>query len=147
MKKPCRHVIVLLAVAVLLAGCGGLKGEFAFRKPPEDIYKKMEGVPEFSAGDVVDWVYAVPEVSGSHVVGVALMKKELVWVDVNVRTENLNETQKVIYGRIENLQKGSYRIVLAENGRIIGEKEFLIYDDDGEEDEEAPEGRMDADPR
>ena len=75
------------------------------------------------------------------------MKKELVWVDVSVRTENLNETQKVIYGRIENLQKGSYRIVLAENGRIIGEKEFLIYDDDGEEDEEAPEGRMDADPR
>lgn len=147
MKKPFRHIAVLLAVLVLFPGCGGLKGEFAFRKPPEDIYKKVEGVPEFSAGDVVDWVYAVPEVSGSHVVGIALMKKEMVWVDVSVRTENLNETQKVIYGRIENLQKGSYRIVLAENGKIIEEKEFMIYDDDEGEDEEFPERQVEADPR
>ncbi len=57
------------------------------------------------------------------------MKKELVWVDVNVRTERIDPLQKVIYGTIEGLEKGNYRLIMAEKGKILDEMEFIVLNE------------------
>ncbi len=120
---------------VFSAGCGGLKGEFAVKRPLADEYRRVTGMPEFSTAGRADWVYVFNNVDEEHTIGVVLMKKEIVWVDVNVRTERIDAAQKVIYGAIEGLGKGRYRLMMAEKGKVIGEMEFIVYDD--AEDEEA----------
>jgi hypothetical protein len=120
----------------VVTGCGRVEGEFAIRRGDSDVYRKAEGVPEFSVDESADWAFVAPRVSGSHIVGVALMKKELVWVDVHVRNETLDPTRGTIYGKVENLEKGDYKILLAEKGKKIAEMEFIVYDDSAAPEEE-----------
>jgi hypothetical protein len=130
--RSWRRVALLAVFSMTLfpgPGCGGLKGEFAVRKPPADEYRRVAGIPEFPASERTEWVYAFPRVEEEHTIGVVLMKKELVWVDVNVRTERIDPLQKVIYGTIEGLEKGNYRLIMAEKGKILDEMEFIVYNE------------------
>ncbi|HSV98209.1 MAG TPA: hypothetical protein VLM75_14900 [Spirochaetota bacterium] len=123
-------LLAVFAASVLSwSGCGGLKGEFAVKRPFADEYHRVTGIPEFSAAERIDWVYVFSNVTEEHAIGVILMKKELVWVDVSVRTERIDVVQKVIYGAIEGLDKGVYRLLVAEKGKILGEMEFVVYDE------------------
>lgn len=124
---------VLTMALVVPMGCGGLKGEFAIKQPLADEYRRVEGIPEFPADWAIDWVYVFREVKDVHTIGVILMKREIVWVDVRARTERIDPAQKVIYGVIEGLEKGRYRLLIAEKGKIIGEMEFVVYDDSEDE--------------
>ncbi len=133
--------VVLLAVfsasVLLVSGCGGLKGEFAVKRPFSDEYRRVTGIPEFSAAERVAWVYVFSKVTEEHTIGVILMKKELVWVDVSTRTERIDVMQKVIYGVIEGLEKGRYRQLITEKGKILGEMEFLVYSETDDENADA----------
>jgi len=124
---------VACCILVCAFGCGGLKGEFGFKRPHEDRFKKIEGIPEFVTGETIDWAYSFNDFKGEHVVGVTLMKKELVWVDVLVKSHTINESKKVIHGAFENLEEGHYRLILTEKGKSIEEKEFLVYGETEEE--------------
>lgn len=133
----CVVLYAVLTMALIVPmGCGGLKGEFAVKQPLADEYRRVDGVPEFPTDGHVDWVYAFREVKDVHTIGVILMKREIVWVDVNARTERIDPAQKVIYGAIEGLETGRYRLLIAEKGKIIGEMEFVVYDDSEDEDYE-----------
>ncbi len=131
-KTTCAGVFIC-CVLMLAFGCGGLKGEFGFKRPHEDRYRKIEGTPEFITGETIEWAYSFSAVKGEHVVGVTLMKKELVWVDIAVKSHTINESKRVIHGALENLDEGHYRIILTEKGEKIGEKEFLVYGETEEE--------------
>ncbi len=132
MQKTVVYLIMMGLLCGSLIACGKIKGEFALRKPNEESYRKIEGAIEISVDESTDWAYVIPKIKGSHTISIALLKKELVWVEINVRNETLNEINKIIYGKIENLEKGDYKISLAENGEKIGEMEFVVYDDSGE---------------
>ncbi len=62
-------------------------------------------------------------------IGVVLLKKELVWVDIRKDSVKLNKDSKVVYGNISNLTKGNYKIVIVNEDVIADEMEFEIYED------------------
>jgi len=130
------RTIALILFASFIS-CGGLSGEFAFRMPYEDVYKKKTEPVEFPSTVAVDWVFAFDKVKDNRKIGVLLMKKELVWVEIKSRTDNVSREKTCIYDRIAGLKDGEYRIVLTDlkkNNRLIGSKDFIIYS--REEDEE-----------
>jgi hypothetical protein len=135
-------ISVLLLAVILISGCGKFKGEFAFKKKLDDKYTKMSDSVEIDKNDRIDWVYIFHEVKGNHNVGVVLLKKELVWSDIRTTVERITESSKIIYGTIEGLSDGEYRIVLTESNKLIDEKEFSIFSEsngyyDYEEDKDA----------
>ncbi len=114
--------------ALILPGCGKLKGQFGFRTMIDDRYQKVTGVPEFKKSDRVDWVYVFNAVKGPRTIGVFVMKKELVWVEMIKDTRQIRPGNNILYGTIENYDEGRYKILLTENNSQIDEKEFIVYD-------------------
>ncbi len=119
----------MIIAAVILSGCGKLKGEFAFKKLIDDKYRIINGLLEFEKNEKINWVYTFKEVRGIQNIFVTLFKKELVWVDISGRVESVSETNKIIYGTIEKLPDGTYKIVLSMADKIIDEREFVIFSD------------------
>ncbi|TAL31348.1 MAG: hypothetical protein EPN93_17955 [Spirochaetes bacterium] len=134
-SSPGRYAIaILFAGALAVLSCGKPGGDFAFKKPMEDVYRKVAQPPEFEREEAVDWVFALKGLGGSPVkLAVFLVKKELVWVELHTRTESVTRDRAFIYGTIEGLKKGRYKIIIARGGDVVGEQEFDIYDetDDG----------------
>jgi hypothetical protein len=121
--------IIIVLIIIINGGCVKLKGEFAFKKLIEDQYKKMDDPLEFEKSDKINWVYVFNDVKGIRSIGVALLKKEIVWVDISNKTEQISGLNKVIYGKIENLSEGNYKIILSQANQLIAEREFVIYTD------------------
>jgi hypothetical protein len=134
-SRPGRIVLALLLAGALAAlSCGKPGGNFAFKKPMEDVYRKVAQLPEFSREQVVDWVFALKGLGGKPVkMWVFLVKKELVWVELHARSEQVTRDKAFIYGTIEGLTKGRYKIIIAQDTDVVGEQEFDIFDesDDG----------------
>ncbi len=126
------RVFLIILLAILLSGCGKLSGEFAFKRSNEDSYKKIDGAIEFEKNEKIMWVYVFKEVPESHNIGVVLLKREIIWVDISNEVEEISERNKIIYGVIENLKDGLYKIILTNQNDVIAEKEFTIFT--GEED-------------
>jgi len=127
----------LLIVSISLLSCGKLTGQFAFRTDETDAYRKMPDDMEIAEDKPVDWVFAVDSVRGVHHVYVIVQKKELVWAEVKKENVEVEKLSPWVHGRIENLEPGEYKIVLAEQETLIAEKPFVIYgpsDDEGGED-------------
>jgi len=120
-------VIVLLAVA---AGCAKLEGEFAFKNSFEEGYRKSAKTPEIKSGDRREWVFVFKELTKPHDIGVFILKKEVVWAEVTHYMKKVGKGDDVVYGTIENLPEGRYKIVLVEKKNLVAEKEFLIYSDE-----------------
>jgi hypothetical protein len=120
----------LFLVLFCISGCGRLQGDFAFRNAGDEAYRKIEGVPEFEKSRKVNWVFVFKKVSNTHGVSAVLLKKELVWVDIESRLETISKNNKTIYGDIENLDEGTYKIMISEEGEVISEKEFIVFIDE-----------------
>ncbi len=129
MRKKIFSIIIILIFIIINSGCVKLKGEFAFKKLFEDQYKKMDDPLEFEKSEKINWVYVFNDVKGVRSIGVALLKKEIVWVDISNKTEQISGLNKVIYGKIENLSEGNYKIILSQANELIAEREFVIYTD------------------
>lgn len=120
----------LLAVFTLasLVTCGGLKGQFGFKRMVDEGYRKVSGVPELKRNETVEWAFAFENIDEPHSIGLFVMKKELVWVEVLKDTRNIVPGRSVVYGTIENYDEGRYRIILTEKENTIAEQEFVVYD-------------------
>ncbi len=133
MKKKnifLRPVICFFIILFFFSGCGALKGEFAFRNPGEEAYRKIEGVPEFESSKKTEWVFVFKNAGSTRKISVVLLKKELVWVDIDSRLESISEAENIVYGIIENLSQGSYKIVISAESDVIAEKEFTVFAND-----------------
>lgn len=126
----CCVIIIMLSLCFGFTGCSGLKGEFGFKTFKEDVYKKFKENPEFNKNQEIQWVYSFKKVTEPHQVGVTLLKKELVWVEINSRAENINKTNTIIYGKIFGFDEGLYKLEITESGKLIEEKEFSVYSDE-----------------
>ena len=132
--KKIALTLIIICFSIATIGCVKLKGEFAFKNVFDDNYKRIDDPLEFGKSEKINWVYIFKQVKGVHEIGVSLIKKELVWVDVNNKAEQVSEANNVIYGKIENLADGTYKIVLSEEDKVVDECTFVIYTDDAEPD-------------
>ncbi len=118
-----------LLAAGFMVSCAAQRGEFAFRKNMEDGYHKAVSRPEFSTTDKVKWVYVLQKLKKDRALGVIVLKKELVWVEINARMETMTPRNRVIYGEINDYEEGDYRIIITEKNKKLDEIEFIIYQD------------------
>jgi hypothetical protein len=129
------HMAIVLAVALGAVSCS-MEGTFGFKKFGQDTYHKLEGTPEFSSDEAVDWAFVFKKKYGERVIGIVYQKKELVWVDVLTRSARIDNTSKIVYGTIKDLEPGEYRIILTEleNGnKLIDSKDLIIYEKENDE--------------
>ena len=131
-KMGIASVMGVCLIFLMLTGCVKLQGEFAFKKPDDDRYKRVKGIPEFNINSSIKWCYLLKKSYEKLSVGVVLIKKEIIWVDVISRVETINKSTKAIYGTIEKLNEGRYKLLVSESNEIVDEMEFIIYRDDEE---------------
>ena len=125
-----KKIVYLSVFLLLLTGCAHPEGEFAFRWGIDDRFKRVDGIPEFPQQERIDWCFAFKKDYGERDIGVLVMKKEIVWVDVATHREKINSSKRVIFGSIEEYTEGRYKLIITENNEIIGEKEFIVYSDE-----------------
>ncbi len=135
-KKGHLIVLLLLLIALFSIHCGKLEGSFAFKRPFDDLYKYVSGIPEFKNTETIHWVFLFKKVSEEKKVAVILMKKELVWVELSYISETISKEKKILYGKIDKLEEGRYMLIIAGDDRRIAEKEFSIYTDEESEETE-----------
>ncbi|MCU0821966.1 MAG: hypothetical protein MUC95_05770, partial [Spirochaetes bacterium] len=78
----------------------------------------------------ISWIFVFKNAGDVRKISVVILKKELVWVDIDSRLENISETSNIIYGDIENYNEGMYKIMISDGGIVISEKEFSVFVDD-----------------
>ncbi|HRZ25390.1 MAG TPA: hypothetical protein P5295_01155 [Spirochaetota bacterium] len=129
-----KSLCALIALSTALS-CGRISGTFALKYPMEDSYRRVQGDLEIDKEVPVQWVFKLDKVPSEKTpIGVMLMKKELVWVDVLIQNAVAGPENAVIYGTIRDLDEGSYKIMLTDvrKSSEIAELEFMIYSDDDE---------------
>ncbi len=128
--------MLFFAFSALLLSCSRPSGEFAFQLPEDYGYKKPADLLEFNSSDEVNWIYSFSSISGRLKLGVILLKKELVWVDILSYSDYADSEKSTLYGKIQGLDPGDYRLVITEivedEQKVLDEIEFYIFtDDDG----------------
>jgi hypothetical protein len=136
MIRGVTQICAAVLLALVTASCG-LDGQFGFKKFGDDTYRRLDGTPEFEAGETVDWVFAFKQKLGRYNIGIVYQKKELVWVEVLSKVGRIDKDNRVVYGTIKDLPPGEYQIVLTdlqEDNKLIDKKDFIIYKKDDEDD-------------
>ena len=122
-----RKIFLIIAFMIFISGCSNTKGIFAYKSPHMDMFRKWIPGIEFNSNEKIKWVFKIERVNSDRSIGVVLMKKEIGWIDINKIIYTVRPNEPNIYGEIENLQPGNYKIVLVERGVFISEVEFKIY--------------------
>ncbi len=131
------HIVIVLVLALGAVSCS-MEGTFGFKRFGQDTYHKIQGSPEFTSDEAVDWVFLFRKKYGERSIGIVYQKKELVWVEVFTRTAKIDDTTRAVYGTIKDLEPGHYQIVITElekDNRLIDSKDFNIYGKDADEEE------------
>lgn len=122
-------IYVLLSASFF--SCTAEKGQFAFKYHLDEAYRRIEGDIEFPGNKRIDWIYRFNRSIISSRIGIIILKKEIVWVEVKSRSIML-ANDRIVYGTIEDLDEGIYKIMLTDvmNEAEIDEVVFNIYNDD-----------------
>lgn len=124
-------IILILFLAVL--SCGKPKGEFAFKLPEDKGYRKVIKQPEFDSAVEVDWIYTFDRFRGRMNLGVIILKRELLWVDILAYTDYADSEKRIVYGKLKGLEPGDYRLMITEitdsEQNTIDEIYFYVYSD------------------
>ena len=131
-----RLFVALIILMSMMAGCSNSSGKFAYRTVGMDSYRNMTEGIEFQSDAKIDWLYHFPSVFGKKNVGVIILKHELIWVEVRKDIQTVDKLKPQVWGTIENLEPGEYKIVLAEKNELIAETIFNIYESPDDEDDD-----------
>jgi len=130
MKYYKYYLVYIIAFSMIIfTSCGQLKGTFAYKSQLDDHYRKMDANHEIKSDQIVNWVYVLDKFSGKHKIGVIILKKEVVWVDILSWHDDVTPSENIIYGTIEDFQDGEYKIILTENDEAFDEQRFIVYTD------------------
>jgi len=125
--------VLLFFIAAALLSCGKPKGEFAFKLQEDKGYRKVMNTPEFDSAVEVDWIYTFDRIRGKVKLGVIILKKELLWIDILAYTDYADSEKRIVYGKIKGLDPGDYRLMITEitdnEQSIIDEVYFYLYSD------------------
>ncbi|HEY1406274.1 MAG TPA: hypothetical protein VF857_06680, partial [Spirochaetota bacterium] len=83
----------------------------------------------------VDWVFNFSSVTGKKNIGVILLQHELVWVEIKKDMQVIDKLKPDVWGSIEKLEPGEYKIMITNDNALVSEKEFVIYDSIEEQDD------------
>lgn len=122
--------IILLFCFFTVVSCSKETGTFAFRNNDDDRFIIRDGLYEFNKDEKEDWSFCFAKVSKQKKIGVVILKKEKVWVDIYSFYDTVSKNKPCIYGHIGNYEVGTYKILIVDKGNTIAEKEFVIYDKD-----------------
>ncbi len=124
-----RLTFAILVLTLLFAGCGGMKGEFVFKRFKDDAYRRMKGDLEFPSDETIKWVYRFNRPPGDKKVGIFLKTRKVLWVDVRQRVEEMNVETRHLYGEISSLEPGEYAILLVDvkENEVFDRLAFRIY--------------------
>ena len=131
-RKCVRSVLSLLLIAAGFAACSKPDGNFAFRSGVDRRYRILQGEPEFRKGQKIDWVFQLKKGHGLKKLDVMIQKKGIVWAEVESRSVDVNKQNRNIFGTLNDLDPGSYKIIVFEKDRVIKEISFNVYRDDDE---------------
>jgi hypothetical protein len=126
-----KKYICVLVILLIIGACSKLEGTFAYKTMYMDAYKKMKPGMEFASKSRIDWTFVTDSISKPYTVGVVLLKKEVIWIDVSRDKYFINRENPHIYGHFEQLPAGNYKIVIVtEENELISENPFSIYYED-----------------
>lgn len=124
-----KNIIVIISLFIL-SSCIRINGIFAYKDKYMDYYKKFENGISFNQKREINWVYKIDKISKKTSIGVVVLKKELVWIDVIKYSYTVDLLKPNVYGKIENLEPGMYKIVLMHENDMIDSINFKIYEDE-----------------
>jgi hypothetical protein len=123
----------LILFFILFAGslsCSRINGSFGYKIGVMDSYRVFNNSAEFPQGAQISWVYSVDSVSSPNQIGVIILQKKAVWIDIESRTVTLDPETSRIFGEISTNEPGDYRIAIVMNKKIIDEVSYKIYNDE-----------------
>lgn len=126
--KLSKYILVLFFFATIVS-CSKETGTFAFKNNNDDRYIIKDGLCEFNQDEKVNWAFCFTKVSKQKKIGVVILKKENVWIDIYSFYDTVYKNKPCIYGNIEDYQVGTYKIIIVDKGNTIAEKEFVIYNE------------------
>ncbi len=122
-------LLVLSFFITTTISCSRFSGNFGYKTETMDTYRLLKNGMEFESGQHVDWVYNI-EKSGTGIdVGVVVLQKKAVWIDIESRNMKVGLENSRIYGEFQGQQPGEYRIVLIVKNKIVDETGYTIYSD------------------
>lgn len=135
MNSKWFSLVLMIPVFIIFISCKDYKGEFSFKVNYDESYRRVVEPPEFSVDDSVKWVYSFKNIRRlpATEIGIIIMKKELIWVDVVTGSQRIGGETRFVYGTLPKLSPGDYRLVLTDiknENKLINEISFLIYEDD-----------------
>jgi hypothetical protein len=129
-KFYSRKIVFTIAAFVFtlcIVSCGD-KGEFAYKSFEMDSYRTMKKGMEFPSDSKTDWLYKIATVSGKKRYGVIMLKKELVWTEISKGVQVAEIEKPNLYGVIQRLEPGEYKIMITRDNKLVDENEFTVYD-------------------
>lgn len=122
--SKCLIVLVLIG----FAGCfNPYKGDFGFKKANETVYHKNITNLAFPANEEIDWIYNTSYKGKPYSLQIIIQKKEIVWAIVKMENEIVSMEKNNLYGKIENLDSGIYKLMIVDKDKLISEIEFEIF--------------------
>jgi hypothetical protein len=98
--------LLLLCLAGLWQ-CSPVSGIFGYRLPGMDTFRRFDNDMQFSDAQPVEWTFVADKAADPRYVGVIILKKEVVWVEVFKEVRMINAANKAVFGRIEGYEPGS----------------------------------------
>ncbi len=123
----------MLLVALLMFSCVNVKGVFAYKTYQHETYVRMQNDMEIPSGEPFDWVYRTKGFSGEKMVGIVLQEKQVVWVDLAISRQKIDKITPNVYGTVDVLSPGEYKIVLVSKKKLIDEIRFRVYQPSSDE--------------
>lgn len=118
--------LFLLLFLIVSGGCSKSPGNFAYKTFEMDSYRRMKPMMEFAEGEHVDWVYVFSSASQKPV-GVIVMQKMAVWVDIDTKRIVPELGNPNIYGTLVERGEGEYRIVIVRDNVQVDEIGYIVY--------------------
>ena len=121
--------LIILTILLTLHACGKLKGEFAIKTGMGEKYIRIKKSLEFHKDKAYHWAYTLKKVSGKHKVGILILKKNIVWVEIIDERDFVSPQKTAITGTIKGLKPGNYKLILTDldDREIIDTLPFLVY--------------------
>ncbi len=110
--------------------CGRIDGEFAVKRSQDEVYHRITKPLEFSSDEEAKWAFVTKKTRKRRDLGIAVLKKELGWIEVKTWSDYIDIEKPVIHGEIRDYPPGDYRIMILDfkrNNRIVGTIDFLVY--------------------
>ncbi|MFC1669039.1 hypothetical protein ACFL20_01490 [Spirochaetota bacterium] len=126
-------IITVIFCTLISISCGKLEGEFAFKSFHDSMYMKKSDGAEFPAGEKIKWIFKLKDSSGHRKIGVLIMKKEMIWVEIKTRSDYIDKEKSIIYGTFDGLPSGKFQIILTDvkrNNSKISKFNFTLYTPD-----------------